>query len=289
MSMMQLFLLEERLTLKILKVINNNVVSAFNDRGKEVVVMGRGIGFKKTGGEEIDDNLVEKIFSMPEESTNEFEQLLKDIPYEYISVANKIIIEASAITGKRLNKNIYITLTDHLNFAITRAKENIVVTNALLWEIKRFYRTEFAVGSKALEIIHEELGVELPEDEAGFFALHVVNAEMDGNMNQVANMPDVISDIVNIVGYTFGYELNPEGRYYDRFITHLKFLFERIIHNEESGQPEDVLNDVVRASYPKSHRCAVRIKDYLKARMQYEIDDEELTYLTIHIERITRK
>lgn len=69
----------------------------------------------------------------------------------------------------KLSKIIYITLTDHLNFAITRLKKGIVVENALLWEIKRFYQREFEAGKSALEIVKHDLGFELSEDEAGIF------------------------------------------------------------------------------------------------------------------------
>ena len=33
------------------KVINNNIISAYDESGAEVIVMGRGIGFKKKQGE----------------------------------------------------------------------------------------------------------------------------------------------------------------------------------------------------------------------------------------------
>lgn len=33
--------------MKILKVINNNVVSALDESGEEIVVMGKGVGFAK--------------------------------------------------------------------------------------------------------------------------------------------------------------------------------------------------------------------------------------------------
>lgn len=33
--------------MQILKVINNNVVSAYNEKEKEVIVTGKGIGFQK--------------------------------------------------------------------------------------------------------------------------------------------------------------------------------------------------------------------------------------------------
>ena len=36
--------------MKISKIINNNVVSTFDEDGREVVVMGRGVGFKAKEG-----------------------------------------------------------------------------------------------------------------------------------------------------------------------------------------------------------------------------------------------
>ena len=40
--------------MQIIKVINNNVISSEDDKGKEIIVMGKGIGFGKKAGEEID-------------------------------------------------------------------------------------------------------------------------------------------------------------------------------------------------------------------------------------------
>ena len=139
--------------MKILKVINNNVVSACDDKGKEIVVMGKGLGFGKKNGDILDESKIEKKFSMPDESVSRLEEILKDIPYEYAQVANRIIAMVKEKFDMKLSKIIYITLTDHLNFAITRFKKGIEVENALLWEIKRFYQKEFEAGKEALEII----------------------------------------------------------------------------------------------------------------------------------------
>ena len=49
--------------MRIEKVINNNVISALDDQGREIVAMGRGIGFQKKSGQEIKAAHVEKIFS----------------------------------------------------------------------------------------------------------------------------------------------------------------------------------------------------------------------------------
>ena len=74
--------------MKILKIINNNVVSACDEKGKEIVVMGKGLGFGKKSGDILDELKIEKKFSMPDESVTRLEELLRDIPYEYIQTAN---------------------------------------------------------------------------------------------------------------------------------------------------------------------------------------------------------
>lgn len=276
------------IVVKILKVINNNVVSAYNEQGKEVVVTGKGVGFQKKAGDMINPDQIEKIFRLDDDHTNEFEALIKDIPYEYIRVAGKIISNAKKCLDKKLSKNIYIGLTDHMNYAITRAKQNIQIENALLWEIKRFYHQEYQIGLDALNIIKRELGVSLPEDEAGFFALHVVNAEIGADMRNTAKAPDIIKDVLNIVSYTLGVEMDENSLSYERFVTHLKFFLERILSGRTYEEGYYELNDMVKDNFPESYRCALRIQTYIKARLQYEVCEEELTYLAVHIQNIVR-
>ena len=269
--------------MKILKVINNNVVSACDDKGKEIVVMGKGLGFGKKNGDILDESKIEKKFSMPDESVSRLEEILKDIPYEYAQVANRIIAMAKEKFDMKLSKIIYITLTDHLNFAITRFKKGIKVENALLWEIKRFYQKEFEAGKEALEIIKKAISI-----LAGFFAIHILNAQIDADMMQTINIPGITKDIVNIVGYTFGRELDRESLYYERFITHLKHFLARVVKNETYGEDaNDRLAIMVKDEFPKSYRCALRIRDYLKVSKKYNVSLEEISYLTIHIQRLS--
>ena len=48
--------------MKIIKVINNNVLSAFDENGQEVVLMGRGLGFKAKTGDDIDESRVQDVY-----------------------------------------------------------------------------------------------------------------------------------------------------------------------------------------------------------------------------------
>ena len=135
------------------KVINNNLVRSRNAKGEEVLVMGCGLGFHKKPGDLIDNALIEKVYvaKTPADS-NRLTALLEKIPLERIQLTNEIIRLASLSLGKKLNENIYLTLTDHISFAIDRANNGIFLKNALLWEIRRFYNHEFLIGKEALAI-----------------------------------------------------------------------------------------------------------------------------------------
>lgn len=276
--------------MQISKIINNNVVSGKDQQGKEVVIMGKGIGFQKKPMDKVEESLIEKVFSLPKEHTSEFEKLIEDIPYEHIRAAEAVIRYASGVLGKKLNKNIYITLTDHMNFALERQKKGIAVSNALLWEIQKFYRLEYQIGCKAIEIVREQLGVELSKEEAGFFALHIVNAEMDGSdMEQASAVPEIIKDIINIVRYSHRVEMDETSIAYERFITHLKFFIQRVISGAKYSKADPEIYEMFQRKYKDAFACALKIKKYIAQKMDYEVPEEEIIYLTAHIAKITEK
>lgn len=274
--------------MRICKIINNNIVSSIDERNKEVIVMGKGIGFGKRLGSEIDEGAIEKIFSLPKESTSRFEKLVGKIPYEHIQLAEKIIQYAGKNLGLKLNKNIYITLTDHLSYAIERSQKGIRVQNAFLWEIQKFYQKEYQIGLAALDMIQKKTGAKLPEDEAGFIAVHLINAEMNTNMKQSAVMPVLIKDVTNIVKYTMGIEFDEGSLSYERLVTHLKFFLQRMIRQEDYREQDDAMQKAIREHYADEYNCALKIRGYVNAKLGYEVSEEELMYLTIHINRVVK-
>jgi len=272
--------------MKIKKILNNNAALAVDDKGNEIVYTGRGLCFQKKSGEELDEKKIEKTFVM-EKSSEQFMKLVSEMPYEQIQVADEIISWASKIVGKRLCNNIYITLTDHLGFAIERSKTGTVLKNKLSWEIKNYYSLEYGLGLKALEIIKEKLGVELPEDEAGFFALHIVNAELDGNMHHTIETPEIIDDIISIVKYTYKRDLDEDSFSYERFITHLKYFLQRAERNAYYEPQDPGIFEIIKERFPEAYNCATRIKSYMESKYPEKLTDEEMLYLTVHIARIT--
>ena len=275
--------------MKVVKVINNNLIKSFDSNNNEILVMGCGLGFKKLPGDEIDESLIERTYTCNDKSnSNQLIKLLEKIPLEHIQVTNQIISFAKVSLGKKLNKNVYITLADHINFALERQKDGVVIKNALLWEIKKFYNHEFLVGKEALNIIQNKLGVTLPEDEAGFIALHLVNALMDDiSMQKTTDMTKMIEKIVNIIKYHFNLELDEYSIHYERFITHLKFFAQRIFSETIISDQDEQFIEVLKKQYRKEYECTLKVRDFIKKEYGCELTEDEMIYLTIHIKRIT--
>ncbi len=270
------------------KIINNNIVSAFDDTGKEVVVMGRGIGFGKKAGCEIQKDQIEKVFRIKSQTLAEqFKELLANMPLEHARISNDIISYAESELKLRLNQSIYVTLTDHINFAIERLRMKIRLENALLWEIKRFYPQEYRLGQYAVELIEKRLGVILPEDEAGFIALHFVNAEYGTDIRDALNFPNLMQTILKIVKEELQIEFDEDSLHYERFVTHVKFLLQRVYRKELLPDEEEELAAMVQRKYHREYVCSKKIAEYIEKETGSKISGEEMMYLAIHIRRIT--
>ncbi|WP_172252419.1 BglG family transcription antiterminator LicT [Saccharibacillus deserti] len=271
------------------KIFNNNAIIASDTGKSEFVVMGRGIAFKKKVGEPVDQSLVEKIFVLQQkEASEKFKLLLEDVPPEYISLCYDIIEYGKNMLDVPLSDYIYVTLTDHMNNALKLLDEGITTTNPLSWEIRRIYPKEFGIGRKALEFIGESLGKTLPEDEAANVAMHLINAQIDRPSRQTENISaqtGKISDILNIVKYTYGSAPDESSLSYERFITHLRFFFQRIGQPARGELEDDFLLKQVKSKYKRAYGCMLKVEKYL----QIELPDEEKLYLTLHIHRVTRE
>ena len=277
--------------MKIDKIINNNLIRTFDNNGKEILVMGCGLGFQKKIGDTIDRSKIEKIYAIENKNdSNKLMNLLSEIPLEYIQVSNEIISYAKYSLGKRLNDNIYISLTDHISFAIERYKQGLNFKNALLWEIKRFYNHEFLIGKEALTIIKKRLDIMLSEDEAASIALHIVNAQLNSrDMNDTLDITKMIQNILNIVKFHFNIELDEYSLHYERFITHLKFFAQRILSGKVVRSDDANFCEMIKEQYKDAYLCAEKVKKYILKEFNHEISDEEIMYLTVHIKRIVKK
>lgn len=273
--------------MRIDKVINNNVVSAMDSNGTELVVMGRGIGYRMKPGMEIPDEKVEKVFRLETpDATGRIGSLWERIPLEHLQISTEIIDYAKNVLNRKLNENIYLTLTDHINFSIERFQKNMMFHNPLIREVKSFYKEEYLVGEYAVALVEKRLGIRFAPDEAASIALHIVNAEYNIKMRDTIDITNLIQEVLGIIEGHFQMKLEEDSISYERLITHVRFLAERIYCKEllDDGSPE--FCQMIAKLYPEEYECSLRVRDHIVKTYEHYVTDEEVAYLAVHIKRV---
>ncbi len=276
-------------SVKIVKVLNNNIAIATGDHDERVIVMGCGIAFQKKFGDEIDIDRIESIFTrhVPEISQR-LNELVAQIPEEYFEATQSIISNAKMTLGKKLEDNLFLTLTDHIHFTIERFHKGVLIHNRLLFETKMLYPEEFEVALEAVSYLNQRFGVTLPEDEAAFIALHFVNAETDVSMDETFEITKMVQEVSALIRHHFHIEIDPSSLDYYRLILHLKLFATRIITSGNAGDNlQDLqLFELVKRQYAEAYACVQRIISYIAEQYRYRVSENEQLYLTIHIQRV---
>lgn len=274
--------------MKVIKVLNNSLVLSTNSDNREVIVMGKGIGFNSKVGDVLAAASIEKVYVVQNGQTgHDHLRLIEATPEQHIELVQMILRLANSQLGGRVNEQIFFTLVDHLSFAIERCRKGIVIQNRLLHEVKRFYPQEFAVALQALAQINERLDVLLPEAEAGNIAFHLVNGQTDvQSMEHTLLAVKMLKDIFNIIKYHFRIDIATDSLNYSRFLLHMQFFIQRMIDNKQVKSKDDFLFSQATKEYPDAYRCALVIRDYVKNLLEMEMSNDELLYLVIHLTRI---
>lgn len=270
------------------KILNNNAVVTLDTSGEEIIVKGKGIAFKKSVGDMIDESRIEKKFVLDNKETNRrYQEIIVNIPNDCIEVSEEVIEIIKQDVEKNLSDQIYVTLTDHISNLLERISMGITFNNTLLWDVKRMYKKEYQAGLKAVEIIRKRFDIKITDDEASFIALHIVNAEMNIEFQEVFEITAMIDKIYSIVEEEFNLEVDKEDLSYNRFIMHLRFFFERIINKRSLGvETNENILDMMKKEYPKQYECVKKICDYISSKYAEPIDGEIL-YLMLHVVKLT--
>ncbi|MBA5601314.1 PRD domain-containing protein [Pectobacterium aroidearum] len=278
------------MTFYIKQILNNNVVSATDPLGNELILTGRGLGFEAHVGDEISENKVEKTFHLHDDKIySRFMVLLNEVPMEIIQLTDDIVHLAQNSLNYKISEGLYVSLSDHLHYAIERHKQGLEITNPLEWEVRHFYKDEYTVALQALAIIASRSGVLLPNAEACSIALHIVNAGMKNADGQVTEITKLIYQIQNIVKYWYGVTIDEKSINYQRFITHIKFFAQRVLRKTELNDDVDDLFTLIKKKHEKTVNCVNAIGDFIKKNYQYQMTDAEKLYLTVHIENMMQR
>ncbi|MCM2533891.1 PRD domain-containing protein [Neobacillus pocheonensis] len=272
--------------MKIKKILNNNAV-VITDNHEEKIAIGAGIAFQKKKNDIINPSKIEKLFVMKE--NEKFQQLLLQIPEEHFTLSEEIITHAEEYLGSKLNDHIHIALTDHLSFAIERIRDGIQLKNKLLHEIKILYKKEFDIGMWAIRHIEKKSNIKMPVDEAAYIALHIHTAKLQGgDMKQTVRQTAIIGEMVQIIKECLDIEIEEDDISYQRLIMHLRFTVSRISNFELHTMDEEMLK-MLKKKFPIAYSCATKVSQELSHNYSIHLPEQELGYITLHIERLRKR
>lgn len=274
--------------MKILKTFNNNICLVEDAKHQEMILMGKGIAFGLKKDDEVDPNKIDKKFVFDiKELNDKFNALFDQVPVKYIELSSNIIDYATKALNIIFDNSIYLALSDHISYAIERYQNGEVLKNALLFDIKKFYPNEFKVALKALDMIAYETDIKMSEDEAGFIAMHFVNASQSGEaMSQTIAVTKMVEDILQIVEYHYHLALDVNSINYIRFVSHIRFFARRLFSNEIYNDDQDDLFEQIRNKYPTSYQCSLKVKKYILLNYNIDLGNDEMVYFMLHINRV---
>lgn len=275
--------------MRVVKVLNNSLVLALDEQGRETILMGKGIGFHKASGYEFGADEVEKVFVLQDRSiTRSIIRLAAQTDSVYFEIGKNVIDYAIDRFHMKLLDHIYLSLTDHLAFAVRRVEKEILVPNFYTQDMQRFNPNEYQVGQYALRLVKEQTGVELPGDEAGNIAFHFINAQEGHPYNEKnRKIRQLAEDVLNIVKYYYRLVYDEESIAYSRYLTHIRLFAQRLVSGKQLPEEASrLLYDQIAQVCTSEFSCVAKVNRFVAERFGVKVTNQEEMYLALHIHRV---
>ena len=270
--------------MKLIKHINNNFAVAEDSIGNKIIVQGKGIGFGDLP-RELDSfkGVVRTYYDIDET----YVSMINHIPNDIITLSGKIIDKAINALDCKLNPNIIFTLADHICFSIERYRKNMAVNMPILHDVKNFYEKEYQIGLYALKLLRTDLQEFLPNEEAAYIALHIVNAEQMEKTKKIDN-DAIIANIISIIEDNYDIEINKSSFNYSRFVLHMNYIL-KDAKGHDPNVKSNKIYEHIKDEFPELDECANKIIKYLKKEINITLNNEEKLYLMLHINRLCNR
>lgn len=269
---------------RIKKVLNHNAVIAIcSDNNQEYLLLGKGIGFGKRISERIEVGDGDTAYSLQEATERgDTRELARTIPPDCLEITNQILNEAEKVFG-RIDGSILFPMADHIEYAIKRIRSREQISNPLTDDIRVLFHMEYKVAESIIPILKERMGIEMEEDEVGYIALHIHSAIQDENVSQAMQMAQVVRDCISMVEQGIGKPIDVMSLSYNRLMNHIRYMVARALKGEVLKVN---MNDYMGIKFPQAFRMAEKICRQVGHNLKRELDEVEIGYLAMHIERV---
>ena len=276
----------------VIKKINNNVAICLDSAGRELVAMGKGIGFPKAPYELTDMSKINRTFY---DINSQYFALLNDIPGEVIQFTAEMMDRIRGQLPYQTNSNIVITLADHIAFTIERAKKGIYIQMPSIYEMEHGFPLEVNVSRQFYSEIQKRFQIKLPRDEIQGIAMHFINAR--NGTEEASQTPtndlqrqfdEILEQTTQIIEREMDIHIQRKTFSYARFASHLQYLLQRMF-TEQYNTSDLQAYVTLREEFPDAARCVDKISAYYEETWSARLTEEEKLYLLMHTNRICVK
>ena len=270
-----------------IRKINNNVVFCLDSAGRELIAMGKGIGFGEIP-REISLADIERTFYDVDES---HAAVMKDLPQDVVTFSADLVDIAKNELDYDLSPNVTLSLADHISFTIERCRKNIRVKMPLAYDVEHLYPKEYRLAKHAIKRLSHEYRIYVPDTEAIGIAMIYINARLEGTKNaaEMIDHAEVTEKVVKIIEQQFRTILDKESFHYCRFATHLEYLYNRLENKDTLSTGNSSMYQSLVEQYPEVSSCTDRIAVMLEGIWKEKLTDEEKLYLLLHVNRVCAK
>ena len=269
-------------------MLNNNVVLARDEIGREAILTGRGLGFQRKRGQDVDASLISRRY-IPADNAQSVAEVIAGIPLERLALIERVFRKAARGLNTDVPSSTLIAVVDHINQAMERVRQGLTMDYPLRAEVAHLHPEELRLAEAMVEEINAAQEVQLPGGEAVALALHLFTAAIGAPSAQAASEQSrLIGQVMGLLEKSFGEAFDADSVNAARFAVHLRYF---LVRARTAVQIEDgtssLVAEALRTSDPDAYRVARRIRDLLEIRLNTIVTDDETAYLALHIARLT--
>ena len=271
-----------RLKYKIVKVLNNNSLMISNG-AEEVIIVGKGIGFKRSVDEIITEDIIyEKEYLLLTDKDYNF---VSKSPKEIINNTGTIVDIVGLVVGKEIPEQSVRALTNHIAAMLVRFENDEIFPNPFHNETVTLYGDSYNIAEDVADRVFEEINLRIPEPEVDFLTLYIHGILSATDKEDSIQRNAIISEVSEALEYDLNINIDKSSVMYARLVTHLKFLIERILRRETTINVP--MTSVLREQFPEYMKMSEVIVEVIEKHLQIKLSDDEHTFLALHLARLT--
>jgi beta-glucoside operon transcriptional antiterminator len=219
-------------------------------------------------------------------------ELISELDSHEIEFAAQFADIVRVQVSSELSPNLPVVLADHISFAIKRAREHMVITMPVAYDVQQQYPVEYRLSQMAVNGIDKTFDVRLPPNEVVGITLCIVNCIVEASTKVTLDekrADHLLESSISCIEDTMKIKVTRDGFDYTRFATHLRYLTQRILDKAPLDTPNQDLYATLKEQFPLATTCADQIAELIAHEFGQGLTEEEKVYLILHVNRVASR